>query len=265
MSTANPSSLFPFSNPSPAQEALPRSAQPRWKMALNVERCIGCHACSVACKVENNVPLGRFRTKVYYHDQGKFPKVRRTFLPTLCMQCEDTPCLKACDNKAIERGADGIVRVIADKCDHLGSCETACPYGAIGCDDNDVADKCDFCSHRLDEGMEPACVETCPAEVFHFGDANHPESAYSRFMKQHGSKTAVLKPEEKTKPSVDYLGHAKEMEAKIPKGRVHDPYSYEIETWTQLAPQFPKNKRVQWAAVEQPLKVKTSNTQGGKA
>ena len=74
----------------------------RWKMALDVERCIGCHACSVACKVENKVPLGRFRTKVYYYDQGKFPKVTRNFLPTLCMQCEDTPFLKACDDKAIE-------------------------------------------------------------------------------------------------------------------------------------------------------------------
>ena len=151
----------------------------RWKMALDVERCIGCHACSVACKVENKVPLGRFRTKVYYYDQGKFPKVTRNFLPTLCMQCEDTPCLKACTNDAIQRGADGIVRVIADKCDHLGACEAACPYGAIGCDDNDVADKCDFCSHRLDANMEPACVETCPADVFHFGDANDPASPYS--------------------------------------------------------------------------------------
>jgi tetrathionate reductase subunit B len=62
---------------------------PNWKMALNVERCIGCHACSVACKVENNVPLGRFRTKVYYWEHGKFPAVKRNFLPTLCMQCED--------------------------------------------------------------------------------------------------------------------------------------------------------------------------------
>jgi tetrathionate reductase subunit B len=167
------------------------------------------------------------------------------------MQCEDTPCLKACDSKAISRGADGIVRVNPDKCDHLGACETACPYAAIGCDENDVADKCDFCSHRLDANMEPACVETCPAEVFHFGDSNHPQSPYSLFMAKHGTKTAVLKPEEKTKPSVVYKGHAKEMEAKIPKGKVHDPYSYEIETWTQLESQFPKPKRVIWAKVEQ--------------
>jgi tetrathionate reductase subunit B len=228
----------------------------RWKMALDVERCIGCHACSVACKVENKVPLGRFRTKVYYYDQGKFPKVTRNFLPTLCMQCEDAPCLKACDNHAIERGADGIVRVLADKCDHLGACETACPYAAIGCDDNDVADKCDFCSHRLDANMEPACVETCPADVFHFGAANDPASPYSKFMVKNKGLTSVLKPEEKTVPSVDYKGHNKAMEAKIPKGKVHDPYSYEIETWTSLDSTFPKRKRVLWAKPANPTGTK---------
>ncbi len=113
---------------------------PRWKMALDVDRCIGCHACSVACKVENSVPLGRYRTKVYYWKHGKFPQVKRNFLPTLCMQCEDAPCLKAC------------------------------PTDAIGCDANDA------------------------------------QSPYSRFMARHGAKTAVLKPEENTKPSVAYKG-----------------------------------------------------------
>lgn len=225
-------------------------ADVRWKMAVDVERCIGCHACSVACKVENNVPLARFRTKVYYWEHGKFPAVKRNFLPTLCMQCEDAPCLKSCETNAITRGSDGIVRVDADVCDHKGDCERACPYGAIGSDKNDIADKCDFCSHRLEVGMEPACVETCPAEVFHFGNANDPKSPYSLFMKKHGDKTVVLKPEEKTKPSVVYKGHAKEMEKKIPKGKVHDPYSYEIETWTALESQFPKPKRVIWAKVD---------------
>ncbi len=223
---------------------------PRWKMALDVERCIGCHACSVACKVENNVPLARFRTKVYYWDTGKFPKTRRSFLPTLCMQCEDAPCLKACPTKAIFKSEDGIIKIDPDKCDHEGACEKACPYGAIGCDENDVADKCDFCSHRLAYNMDPACVETCPADVFHFGDANDPKSPYSLFMTRYGAETKVLKPEENTKPSVSYRGHEVAMEAKIPKGRVHDPYSYEIETWTQLQPEFPKKKRVMWAKVD---------------
>ena len=80
---------------------------PLWKMALDVERCIGCHACSVACKVEHAVPLGRYRTKVYYWEHGKFPEVKRNFLPTLCMQCEDAPCLKACPNNGKSLCAKG--------------------------------------------------------------------------------------------------------------------------------------------------------------
>lgn len=227
-----------------------QSPNPRWKMALDVERCIGCHACSVACKVENSVPLGRFRTKVYYLDEGVFPKVKRSFLPTLCMQCEDAPCVKACGNKAVSLGADGIVRIDNNLCDSDGNCEKACPYGAIGPSVDEGCDKCDFCSHRLEVGMEPACVETCPADVFHFGDANDPASPYSVFMSRHGNETAALKPEENTKPAVVYRGHNKAMEQKIPKGQVHDPYSYEIETWASLEPAFPVAKRVKWRRPE---------------
>ena len=144
------------------------------------------------------------------------------------------------------------MRVIPSKCDNLGSCEGACPYGAIASDANDIADKCDFCSHRLDANMEPACVETCPAEVFHFGDANDPASPYTKFMTKNKGKTTVLKPEENTKPSVNYKGHVVAMESKIPKGNRHDPYSYEIETWTSTESQFPKKQRVLWAKPASP-------------
>src|SRR5476649_906239 len=143
---------------------------PKWGMALDLERCIGCHACSVACKVENSVSLGHFRTKVYYYDYAATnphnhqPTMKRAFLPTLCMQCEDAPCLDACPNDAIVRGADGIVRIVESECDRSRDCIKACPYGALHIDPvAQIADKCDFCSHRLDAGMEPACVEVRPA------------------------------------------------------------------------------------------------------
>jgi tetrathionate reductase subunit B len=211
---------------------------PRYAMAFDLERCTGCHACSVACKVENEVPFGHFRTKVYYQDHGRFPKVHRSFLPVVCMQCADAPCMTACPTGSIRRGEDGIVRVDQGTCDANAACVSACPYGALYVDPvHQVADKCDFCSHRLEAGLEPACVETCPGETIVFGDANDPASKISRFLERHRDELEVLKREKGTNPQVFYRGDARSMEAKVPEGRNHDPASYEIETWSQRAPQ----------------------------
>lgn len=219
---------------------MPDMATPkRYAMALDLERCTGCHACSVACKVENHVPLGNFRTKVYYYDQGSFPQVRRHFLPVVCMQCEDAPCLKACPTQSISRGDDGVVRINTETCNGNGACQEACPYGAIYVDAlTGRADKCDFCSHRLEVGMAPACVETCPSETIVFGDLNDPHSRISQFTAKHGGELEVLKPEENAGPRVRYRGLLREMEKKIPKGRNHDPSSYEIDTWAMLESDF---------------------------
>ncbi len=211
----------------------------RYAMAFDLERCTGCHACSVACKVENRVPLGNFRTKVYYYDQGEFPRVRRHFLPVVCMQCEDAPCLNACPTRSITRGEDGVVRINTTTCDGNGKCEDACPYGAIYVNAlTQKADKCDFCSHRLEAGMAPACVETCPGETIVFGDLNDAESRISQFVAKHGRELEVLKPEEGAGPQVRYRGLPRAMEKKIPKGRNHDPRSYEIDTWATLQSDF---------------------------
>jgi tetrathionate reductase subunit B len=220
------------------------TATPQWGLAVDTERCIGCHACSVACKVENSVYLGMFRTKVYYHDfagkdaTGRSAQ-RRAFLPTLCMQCEDAPCLKACPTESIRRDADGVVRIDASTCDRSRDCIAACPYGAIHIDPvAQVADKCDFCSHRLEAGMQPACVEACPTDVLVFGDVHDAASPISRFRARHGAGLAVLKPGEGTRPAVQYRGTGtvvpRAMENKLPKGRNHDPFTYEIDTWAEL-------------------------------
>jgi tetrathionate reductase subunit B len=212
---------------------------PHYAMAIDLERCTGCHACSVACKVENDVPLGHFRTKVYYYDQGQFPQVHRHFLPVLCMHCQDAPCLTACPTQSISRGEDGIVRINQATCTGNGRCAEACPYGAIYLDpEANVADKCDFCSHRLAVGMEPACVETCPGGTLIFGDLNDPNSPISRFHNRHRIELTVLKPEEHTRPQVQYRGLLRELERKVPRGRNHDPRSYEIETWATLQATF---------------------------
>lgn len=230
----------------------PPSRAPKWGMVLDLERCIGCHACSVACKVENSVSLGHFRTKVYYYDHhgrnavGK-PAMQRAFLPSLCMHCEDAPCLKACPTNSIARGADGVVRIDTTTCDSSKDCIAACPYGAIHTDPvADVADKCDWCSHRLEVGMDPACVEVCPAEVYAFGDLNDPASKVSQIYRRRGAELSVLKPEEGTKPGTHYRGLGgvvpREIENKIPKGRNHDPFTYEIDTWAELRADYGSGK-----------------------
>lgn len=219
--------------------------QPHYLMAIDLERCTGCHACSVACKVENQVPLGNFRTKVYYYDEGEYPSVRRAFLPVLCMQCADAPCLKACPTKSIRRDVDGVVRIDAQTCVGHGKCEEACPYGAIYVDPRrNIADKCDFCSHRLDVGMTPACVETCPSGALVFGDANDPASDIRRFQARYQAELTVLKPDEKTEPQVSYRGLRPALEMKVPKRRNHDPRSYEIDTWAELRSEFGGEEKV---------------------
>ncbi len=207
----------------------------KWAMALDLERCTGCHSCSVACKVEHDIPLGHFRTKVYYHDSGQYPNLKRDFLPTMCVQCEDAPCITACPTQSISLGSDGIVKINIETCNGNGQCESACPYGAIFVDPTtSVADKCDYCENRLSYGMQPACVEACPVDVIKFGDLNDFKSTVSQFLQQHPKTLKTLKPEKQTKPQILYRGLAKDIEKKITEYQNHDPFSYEVDTWAGL-------------------------------
>jgi tetrathionate reductase subunit B len=197
------------------------------QMAIDLQRCTGCHACEVACKTEHDVPLGNFRLMVYYRDHGTYPAARRDFLPTMCVQCVDAPCLKACPTGSLHRGDDGIVRIRTETCKGTGKCVEACPYGAIYVDlDLGVADKCDFCSNRLDHGLEPACVETCPTQALKFGaDAARFHAATPP------AELGVLKPKAVAHQAVTYRKLDDELAKKVPAGRNHDPRSYEIESW----------------------------------
>ena len=151
------------------------------------------------------------------------------------MQCADAPCLKACPPKAIRRGADGIVRIDAALCQsekNCGSpCENACPYGAIHTDpQSGLADKCDFCSDRLDAGLRPTCVTACPTEALIFGDAGDVASPIARYLASpRGASAAPI--ERGGKPQVLYRASHPAAVALMPSGRAHDPRSYEIETW----------------------------------
>jgi Fe-S-cluster-containing dehydrogenase component len=177
----------------------------RWVKVLDQSRCIGCHACTTACKSENQVPLGVTRTYVKSVDVGTFPAVRRVFQVTRCNQCDDAPCVAACPTAAMYRRPDGIVDFDKRVCIGCKACMAACPYDAIFINPDDhSAEKCNFCAHRLEIGLEPACVVVCPVEAIVVGDLADPGSKVSRLINRE--PVTVRRPEKETRPGVFYRG-----------------------------------------------------------
>ncbi len=187
-----------------ASQGTSKSA-PKWAKVIDNTRCIGCHACTTACKSENEVPLSVTRTYVKYVDVGTFPQARRSFQVTRCNQCDDAPCVTACPTTAMFKRPDGIVDFDKAACIGCKACIAACPYDAIFINPEDhSAEKCNFCAHRLDIGLEPACVVICPTEAILVGDMNDPTSAVSRII--HRDAVTVRKPEKGTRPKLYYKG-----------------------------------------------------------
>ena len=170
---------------------------------IDHSRCIGCHACTVACKSENDVPLGDFRTWVKYTEAGEFPDVRRSFTVLRCNQCTDAPCMTICPTSALHKRPDGIVDVEQDACIGCKSCMQGCPYDALYLDKRSgTANKCHFCAHRTERGLAPACTVVCPTEALIPGDFDDSNSVVSK-MKATGELSA-RKTEVGTKPNVWY-------------------------------------------------------------
>lgn len=182
-----------------------RSRPVRWLKVLDQTRCIGCHACTTACKSENEVPVGVTRTYVKSADVGTFPNTRRAFQVTRCNQCTDAPCTTACPTGAMFRRDDGIVDFDKSICIGCKACMAACPYDAIFINPEDhSAEKCNMCAHRLDAGLEPACVSVCPTEAILVGDGNDPDSKVAQAVQRR--PVSVRRPEKETGPGVFYLG-----------------------------------------------------------
>lgn len=196
---SGPDSLLPW-------EGLGRDRAVPMKQAailVDIRRCVGCHACGVACKTENDVPLGGFRIRTHYVQRPDRPTF--AFVPMMCQHCKDAPCIPACPNEAIERLPDGRVDINKAKCKSDTACMDACPYGAIHVDpQTDKADKCNLCTQRTEVGLQPACVEACPTEALRFGDIGDKESELSR-LAAAGNATQ-LKAESGTNPAVRYIG-----------------------------------------------------------
>jgi Fe-S-cluster-containing dehydrogenase component/formate-dependent nitrite reductase membrane component NrfD len=177
----------------------------RYGFAIDQRTCIGCHACTVACKTEHGIPLGQFRTWVKYVDSGTFPDTHRDFAVLRCNHCTDAPCVTICPTGALFKRPDGIVDFDRDVCIGCKSCMQACPYDAIYIDkDTSTAAKCNFCAHRIDNNLEPACVTVCPTHSIWVGDLDDPDAGISRLLAENES--LVRAPEQGTSPNVHYIG-----------------------------------------------------------
>jgi len=177
----------------------------RYGFVIDQRKCIGCHACTVACKEENQVPIGVNRTWVKYIEKGTFPDTRRYFSVMRCNHCDNAPCVTICPTVALYRRPDGIVDFDGDRCIGCKSCMQACPYDALYIDpETQTAAKCHYCAHRVEVGLEPACVIVCPVEAIVPGDLDDPNSRIARLVASQ--QVAVRKPERGTQPKIFYLG-----------------------------------------------------------
>jgi tetrathionate reductase subunit B len=177
----------------------------RYGMVIDTRKCAGCMSCTVACKSENNVPLGVFRAWVKQVQKGEYPNASRHNLPRLCNQCDNAPCVTVCPTKASHYRPDGIVAIDYEKCIGCKYCMQACPYNARFINPiRKTAEKCNYCEHRVDEGLKPACVTTCIGNARTFGDLDDPDSEISKLITKNAVR--VLKPEMGTKPKTMYIG-----------------------------------------------------------
>lgn len=171
---------------------------------IDNRKCIGCHACTVACKAEHDVPLGVNRTWVKYVEKGTFPQTTRLFSVLRCNHCDNAPCVEICPVTALYRRSDGIVDFDNRRCIGCRACMQACPYEALYIDpETHTAAKCNYCAHRVERGLEPACVNVCPTHAIISGDLDDPESEISVMRSRH--QVTVRKPEKGTLPALFYI------------------------------------------------------------
>ncbi|MDP2645696.1 MAG: 4Fe-4S dicluster domain-containing protein [Desulfobacterales bacterium] len=180
-------------------------------LLFDLRRCIGCHTCVIACKVENRLEGNFSWIRVPTENgamadlpQGQYPKLSLHWQPAACMHCRKPSCMEACPDEAITKRPDGIVLIDPDKCTGCQNCISACPYDAVRFNAaENVAEKCTLCHERVERDLLPFCVQECGMGAISFGDMDDPGSAVSGLVTRR--KGYVLKPEEGNEPSNYYL------------------------------------------------------------
>lgn len=176
----------------------------KYGFVIDNRKCIGCHACTTACKSEHEVPVGVNRTWVKQVEKGEFPDTRRLFSVMRCNHCTDAPCVEICPTEALFIRDDGIVDFDKDRCIGCKSCMQACPYDALYIDpQTHTAAKCNYCAHRIDVGLEPACVNVCPEEAIISGDMENPATKIAQLLARQ--QVSVRKAEKGTQPNLFYI------------------------------------------------------------
>lgn len=175
----------------------------RYAMTMDPRRCVGCNACVLACKAENNLEADHFRDWIVVETRGKFPNLTQEIRSERCNHCSHPPCVDSCPTGASHVGEGGIVLVTHDKCTGCKACVASCPYDARYIHSDGYADKCTFCLHRVRKGQLPACVEVCPTKALAFGDLNDPDSPVSVLLRERSHKT--LQPEKGLEPNLYIL------------------------------------------------------------
>ncbi|HSE40013.1 MAG TPA: 4Fe-4S dicluster domain-containing protein [Acidobacteriota bacterium] len=171
---------------------------------IDNRKCIGCHACTVACKQEHDLPIGVNRTWVKYIEKGTFPNTRRIFAVQRCNHCADAPCVEICPVTALWKRKDGIVDFDGERCIGCKACMQACPYDAIYLHpDTNTAAKCNYCAHRVAVSLQPPCVTVCPEHAIIAGDMEDPATEIAQMLSRLAVQ--VRKPEKGTNPQLYYI------------------------------------------------------------